>query len=86
VLDSVLWPIAGVELLKKVFTSRVRWLLFQYRVKLFRKYVLSFEEFSISQSRNLKLKCNNLIFNEILILYALYMCLLYSCFNENRLI
>jgi hypothetical protein len=32
----------------------------------------------------LKLKCNNLIFNEIMILYASYVCLLYSCFIENH--
>jgi hypothetical protein len=32
----------------------------------------------------IKLKCNNLIFNEILILYASYVCLLYSCFVENH--
>jgi hypothetical protein len=32
----------------------------------------------------LKLKCINLIFNEILILYASYMCLLYSRFVENH--
>jgi hypothetical protein len=32
----------------------------------------------------LKLKCNNLIFNEILILYASNVCLLYSRFIENH--
>jgi hypothetical protein len=31
-----------------------------------------------------KLKCNNLIFNEILSLYASYVCLLYSRFIENH--
>jgi hypothetical protein len=30
------------------------------------------------------LKCNNLIFNEILILCASYMSLLHSCFIENH--
>jgi hypothetical protein len=30
-----------------------------------------------------KLKCNNLTFNEILILYASYVCLLHSHFIEN---
>jgi hypothetical protein len=34
----------------------------------------------------LKLKCNNLTFNEILILYASYVCLLHSRFIENHLI
>jgi hypothetical protein len=33
-----------------------------------------------------KLNCHNLIFNENLILYALYVYLLYSCFAENHLI
>jgi hypothetical protein len=31
-----------------------------------------------------KLKCNNLTFNEILILYASYVCLLYSRFIKNH--
>jgi hypothetical protein len=31
-----------------------------------------------------ELKCNNLTFNEILILYASYVCLLYSRFVENH--
>jgi hypothetical protein len=31
-----------------------------------------------------KLKCNNLIFNEILVLYALYVCLMHSRFVENH--
>jgi hypothetical protein len=34
----------------------------------------------------LKLKCNNLILNEILILYASYVCLMYSHFFKNHLI
>jgi hypothetical protein len=34
----------------------------------------------------LKLKCNDLIFNEIRILYVLYVCLLHSRFVENHLI
>jgi hypothetical protein len=31
-----------------------------------------------------KLKCNNLIFNKIMILNALYVCLLHSRFVENH--
>jgi hypothetical protein len=31
----------------------------------------------------LKLKCNNFILNEILVLYASYVCLLHSCLIEN---
>jgi hypothetical protein len=34
----------------------------------------------------LKLKCNNLIFNEILVSYASHVCLMHSCFIENHLI
>jgi hypothetical protein len=33
-----------------------------------------------------KLKCNNLIFNKIMVLNASYVCLLYSQFIENHLI
>jgi hypothetical protein len=33
-----------------------------------------------------KLKCNNLIFNEITVLNASYVCLLYSRLIENHLI
>jgi hypothetical protein len=31
-----------------------------------------------------KLKCNNLIFNEILVLYDSYVCLMHSHFIENH--
>jgi hypothetical protein len=34
----------------------------------------------------LHLKCHNLIFNEILVLYACYVCLLHSRFIKNHLI
>jgi hypothetical protein len=34
----------------------------------------------------LKLKCNNLIFNEVLVLYASYVCLRHSRYAENHLI
>jgi hypothetical protein len=33
-----------------------------------------------------KLKCNTLIVNEIMVLNALYVCLLHSCFVKNHLI
>jgi hypothetical protein len=32
----------------------------------------------------LELKCNNLIFDEILVLYASYVCLMHSRFIENH--
>jgi hypothetical protein len=31
-----------------------------------------------------KLKCNNLVFNEIMILNSSYVCLLHSCFVKNH--
>jgi hypothetical protein len=34
----------------------------------------------------LELKCDNLILNEIIVLYASYVCLLHSHFIENHLI
>jgi hypothetical protein len=75
VLGSVLDPIIGVELSKEVFTSRARWmsLIVEWNASANMFYIL----------RNLlllimvifKLKCNNLIFNEIMVLNALYVCL-----------
>jgi hypothetical protein len=54
------------------------------RVKRFRKHVLSFGEPSASCLVISTLKCNNLIFNEIMILNALYVCLTHSRFIENH--
>jgi hypothetical protein len=48
------------------------------RVKCFRKYVVSFEAHFASPPCNLKLKCNNLTFNEILSLHASYVYLWHS--------
>jgi hypothetical protein len=59
---------------------------FDRRVKRFRKHVLSFEESSTS-SRILvisKLNYNNLIFKEIMVLNALYVCMTHSRFVENH--
>jgi hypothetical protein len=86
VLDSVPRPIVGVELPKKVFTSRARW------ISLIIELNDSANMFYLSKHLLLlnlvifKLKCNNLIFNEILISYALYVCLMHSRFIENHLI
>jgi hypothetical protein len=57
-----------------------------HRVKRFCKHVLYFEAPFASHPCNLKLKCNHLIFNEILVLYTLYVCLMHSRFIENQLI
>jgi hypothetical protein len=51
-----------------------------HRVKRFHKHVLSFEEPSASQPVIFKLKCNNLILNEIMVLNVSYVfaCILAS--------
>jgi hypothetical protein len=46
--------------------------------------VSSFEAFLASQTCIPQIKCNDFIFNEILILFALYVCFLYSHFIENH--
>jgi hypothetical protein len=52
------------------------------RVKHFHKYVLSSEELLLLIMVIFKLKCNNLIFNEIMVLNALYVCL--HAFSHHR--
>jgi hypothetical protein len=75
VLDSILKPIAGVELLKEVFTSGMRWML------LIIEWNASTNMFYLLKNLLLlilvifKLKCNNLILNEIIVLNASYVCL-----------
>jgi hypothetical protein len=61
-LDSMLRPIAGVELLKKVFTSRARWILLTSSSML-PPNVLSFEALLLLNLVILKTSCNNLIFH-----------------------
>jgi hypothetical protein len=74
-LDSALEPVAGVELPKKVFTSRASWM------SLFIEWNTSANMFYFLKHLMClilviyKLKCNNLIFNEIMILNASYVCL-----------
>jgi hypothetical protein len=54
------------------------------RVKRFRKYVLSFEELLFLIIVIFKLKCNNLFFNEIMVLNASYVCLhVFSLHRES---
>jgi hypothetical protein len=79
VLDYVLEPVTGVELPKKVFTSRARWMPLHCRVSLPLKCytfasVLSFEAFSASLPWILKQSCNNLTYTLIMSLYASYVC------------
>jgi hypothetical protein len=80
VLDSVLEPIAGAELPKKVFRSRARWMPLQHRVSLPLKCyasvsVLSYEALLLLSLVNLKTSCNNLIYTLIMSLYASFVCL-----------
>jgi hypothetical protein len=56
------------------------------RVKRFRKHVVSVEAPSASQSIILKLKCNNLIFNEILVCMLCMCVCMHPRFVENHLI
>jgi hypothetical protein len=77
-LDSVLEPIAGVELPKEAFTSRARWmpLIVRWNASTNMFYLLKY--LLLLNLVILKLKCNNFILNEILVLYASYVCLLHS--------
>jgi hypothetical protein len=60
-LDSVLGPIPGLELPRKVFTFRVRWIVLTLGDnRLCWKHVLSFEALLASSFVNINLSCNNL--------------------------
>jgi hypothetical protein len=74
-LDSVLEPVAGVELPKVVFASRARWmpLIVKWNASANMFYVLKHLLLLILVV--FKLKCNNFIFNEIIVLNASYVCL-----------
>jgi hypothetical protein len=74
-LDSVLKPLAGIELPKEVSTSRVRWmpLIVEWNVSINMFYLLKHILLLILVI--FKLKCNNLIFNEIIVLNDSYVCL-----------
>jgi hypothetical protein len=84
VLDSVLRPIVGVELLKKVFTSRARWMSLIVELNAFANMIYLLKHFLLLHLVIFELKCNNLTFNKMLSLYASYVCLLHSCFIENH--
>jgi hypothetical protein len=75
VLDSVLKPVAGVELSKEVFTSRARWipLIVEWNASANMFYLL--KNLMLPTLVIFKLKWTNLIFNEIMVLNALYVCL-----------
>jgi hypothetical protein len=83
-LDSVLEPVTGVELSKEVYTSRVRWmpLILEWNPSTNMFYLLRY--LLLLNLVIFKLKCNNLIFNETMVLNASYVCLLHSRFVEDH--
>jgi hypothetical protein len=84
VLDFVLKPVADVELLKEVFTSRVRWmsLIVEWNASANMFYLL--KNLLLLILIIFKLKCSNLIFNKIMVLNASYVCLhAFSFYRES---
>jgi hypothetical protein len=75
VLDSILEPVAGVELPKEVFTSRARWmsLIVEWNASANMFYLL--KNLLLLILIIFKLKCNNLILNEIMVLNVSCVCL-----------
>jgi hypothetical protein len=84
VLDSVLGPIVGVELSKKVFISRVRWISLIVELNASTNMFYPLKNLLLLNLVIFKLKCNNLIVNEIMVLNASYVCLLHRRFIENH--
>jgi hypothetical protein len=75
VLGSVLEPVVGVELPKEVFTSRARWMSLIVEWNAYANMFYFLKNLLLLIMVILKLKCNNLFFNEIMVLNALYVCL-----------
>jgi hypothetical protein len=75
VLYSVLIPVAGIELPKEVFTSRERWmsLIIEWNASTNMSYLL--KNLLLLILVIFKLKCNNWVFKEIMVLNASYVCL-----------
>jgi hypothetical protein len=71
----MLKPVAGIELLKEVFTSRARWmpLIVEWNAAANMLYLL--KHLLLLIIIIFKLKCNNLIFNEIMVWNTSYVCL-----------
>jgi hypothetical protein len=83
-LDYILRPVASVELSKKVFTSRARWMSSIVELNASTNMFYLLKHLLLLNLVIFKLKCNNLTFNEILSLYALYVCWRHSRFIENH--
>jgi hypothetical protein len=75
-LDSIREPVVGVELSKEVFTSRVMWMPLIIEWNAFTNMFYLLKHLLLLILVIFKLKCNNLIFNEIMVLNASYVCLL----------
>jgi hypothetical protein len=73
-LDFVLEPDAGVELME-VSTSRARWMPLNIEWNASTNMFYLLKHLLLLILIIFKLKCNNLIFNEIMVLNALYVCL-----------
>jgi hypothetical protein len=75
VLDSVLKSVTGIELPKAVFTSRARWMPLIIEWNVFTNMFYILKNLLLFILVIFKLKCSNLIFNEIIVLNASYVCL-----------
>jgi hypothetical protein len=69
---------------KEDFTTRVRWMPLIIELNASANMFYLLKHLLLLNLIIFKLKCNNLIFNEIQILYASSVCLLYSRFIENH--
>jgi hypothetical protein len=83
-LDFVLRPTVGVEFPKKVFTAWVRWMSLIVELNASANMFYLLKQLLLLNLGIFKLKCNNLTFNELLSLYASYVCLWHSRFLENH--
>jgi hypothetical protein len=84
VLDFILKPVTDVELSKEVLTSKVRWmpLIGEWNASANMFYLL--KNLLLLSLVIFKLKCNNLILNEIRVLNASYVCLhVFSLHRES---
>jgi hypothetical protein len=75
VLDSALKPVTCIELAKVVFTSRARWMPLIVEWNTFANMLYLLKHILLLILVIFKLKCNNLIFNEIMVLNASFVCL-----------
>jgi hypothetical protein len=75
VLDSVLKPIAGVELPNEVFTFRARWMPLTVEGNASANMFYLLKNLLLLILVIFKLKFNNLVLNEIRVLNASYVCL-----------